>query len=123
MPVILNWDGSIAQAADPTKERTAQGGRFTGVHGITTYFPPAGALSALVSIIGYYSVPPNFADRPDLVANFLYGSTDYWWVIFWANQITDPFGRPRAGEVIAVVDIKALNNLLNPSTTTLAQQA
>ena len=115
MPVILKWDGSMLQQPDPTKERTSQGALFQGVHGITTYFPPAGAYSALVPVTGYYSVPPNFADRPDLIANFIYGSTDYWWVIFWSNQITDPFGRPRAGEVINIIDIKSLNNLLSPT--------
>ena len=117
MPVILNWDGSIAQPPDVTKERTAQGGLFPGVHGITTYFPPASAYSALVPVVGYYKVPPNFADRPDLIANFIYGFPDYWWVIFWSNKITDPFGRPKAGEVINIVDIKALNNLMHPSSS------
>ena len=115
MPVIINWDGSIAQAPDSLKERTAAGGLFKGVHGITTYFPPASAYSNLVPVTGYYKVPTNFADRPDLIANFLYGSSDYWWVIFWTNAIVDPFGRPRAGEVISVVDINTLTQLIQPS--------
>ena len=112
MPVIFNWDGSINQPSSPTKERTNTGGRFKGVHGISTYFPPAGAYSKLVPVVGYYSVPTNFADRPDLIANFLYGSSDYWWVIFWSNKITDPFGRPAANETINVIDINALSKLL-----------
>lgn len=112
MPVIFNWDGSINQAADSTKERTTTGGQFKGVHGITTYFPPASAYSSLIPVIGYYSVPPNYADRPDLIANYLYGSPDYWWVIYWSNNIIDPFGRPASGETISIIDINSLSTLL-----------
>lgn len=112
MPVIFNWDGSIQQAATPTKERTNKGGLFSGVRGATTYFPVAPAYRKLVPIIGYYKVPNNFADRPDLIAAQLYQSTDLWWVIYWSNGIIDPFGRPKAGETINIIDIDSLLKLL-----------
>ena len=112
MPVIVNWDGSIAQPPSPSKERTNKGGQFSGVRGETTYFPVASAYRQLVPVVGYYKVPNNYADRPDLIADHLYKSTDYWWVVLWSNNIIDPFGRPGAGEMINVIDINTLLSLL-----------
>lgn len=113
MPVIFNWDGSVKEPANPSKERTNKGGIFKGVSGEPTYFPVALAYSKLIPVIGYYKVPNNFADRPDLISDYLYKSTDYWWVVLWANNILDPFGRPKAGEIIKVVDINSLQNILS----------
>lgn len=112
MPVILQWDGSFLEAPTPTKERTNKGGLFSGIRGEATYFPVAPAYSELLDTVGYYKVPPHFADRPDLIANHLYQSPDYWWVIYWSNKILDPFGRPAAGEVLRVIDIAKLKDLL-----------
>ena len=112
MPAIFNWDGTLLQPAVPTKERTNKGGLFNGIRGEATYFPVASAYRKLVPVIGYYKVPNNFADRPDLIANHLYNSTDLWWVIYWSNAIVDPFGRPKAGEVINIIDINSLLKLL-----------
>lgn len=113
MPAIFNWDGSVKEPATPTKERTNKGGLFQGIRGDSTYFPLAPAYSKLVPITGYYKVPSNHADRPDLIAKHLYDSVDLWWVIFWSNEIVDPFCRPRAGEVIKIIDINVLLKLLN----------
>ena len=112
MPVIFNWDGSQMQPSSPNKERTNKGGVFIGSKNKPTYFPLASTYSSLLPTTGYYVVPPKYADRPDLIANELYQSTDYWWVILWSNDIIDPFGRPSAGETIRIIDIITLENLL-----------
>jgi hypothetical protein len=113
MPAIFNWDGAVTQAAKSSYERTTKGGTFKGAHNTVTYFPIAPIYSKLVPVVGYYKVPTNFADRPDLIANDLYKSTDLWWVIYWSNEIIDPFGRPASGEIIKIIDITYLMKLLN----------
>lgn len=112
MPVIINWDGSISSVQDPNKERTALGGLFTDSKNIKTYFPIAPIYSSLLPTISVYKVPPHYAEKPALIALDIYGSSDWWWVIYWSNGIIDPFGRPAANEILRVIDIQELQNLL-----------
>ena len=112
MPVIINWDGSVSSAQDPKKERTSLGGLFTDSKNIQTYFPIAPIYSNLLPTISVYKVPPQYAEKPALIAMDIYGSSDYWWVIYWSNGIIDPFGRPAANEMLRVIDIQQLQKLL-----------
>jgi len=112
MPAIFKWNGDVIQASIPSLERTSKGGMLVDAKGIKTYYPVAPIYNRLLPTIDYYKIPIKYAGRPDLIANELYRSSDLWWVIFWSNGIIDPFGKPRAGEVIRVVDINSLNKLL-----------
>lgn len=112
MAVIINWNGDIIKSSEPTKERSNQGGMFTSAKNIKTYYPIAPMYSSLLPTTGVYKVPPHYAEKPALIANDIYGSEDYWWVIFWSNKIIDPFGRPYTGELLRIIDIQSLNKLV-----------
>lgn len=112
MSVNVNWNGDIIKSSEPTKERSTLGGMFTSAKNIQTYYPLAPIYSRLLPTINIYKVPPHYAEKPGLIAKELYGSEDYWWVIFWSNGVIDPFGRPYTGELIRVINIQDLNNLV-----------
>lgn len=42
----------------------------------------------------YYTVPMEYENRLDIIANKYYGTAKYWWVIALANYIIDPFDVP-----------------------------
>lgn len=60
----------------------------------------------------YYTVPPNFAGRIDLISNDLYGSPDLFWAICEANNINDLVGYPEAGEVLSIPSLSAVRRYL-----------
>lgn len=113
MPLIVNHSGSAIRTSSNLDERTAKSPVFRSIYGKNTYFPIPNLLSTLVSVVGTYEVPRHYAERPDLIAKELYGSEDLWWVIFWANNILDPFGKPKAGDKLKIVNIKQVKELLN----------
>lgn len=45
----------------------------------------------------YYTVQGDRQGRLDLISQDLYGTTDLWWLIAWANNIIDPFSEVPAG--------------------------
>lgn len=47
-----------------------------------------------------YRVDNNVAHRPDLIATDYYGDPSYYWVVIMFNKPTNPFGWPRAQEII-----------------------
>lgn len=113
MPLIVNFSGTAIKTSSPTDERTAKSPVFRSIYGENTYFPIPNLLNTLIDVVGTYEVPPQYSERPDLIAKDLYGTEDFWWVIFWANNILDPFGKPKVGDRLKVVDIKQVKELLN----------
>ena len=49
-----------------------------------------------------YTVPARQAGRLDLIANAFYGTTELWWVIADANNMTDPMTELPAGTVLRI---------------------
>ena len=113
MSLIVNYSGSIIKSSSTTDERTSKSPVFRSIYGKDTYFPIPNLLNTLVDTIGTYEVPPRHAERPDLIAKELYGNEDFWWVIFWANNIIDPFGKPKIGDKLKIVNIKQVKEMLN----------
>ena len=113
MPLTVKWDGTTKTPPSYADERTSKLGTFVSAKKVSTYYPVPSAYSALVPVSYLYKVPAKFSCRPDLIALDVYGSADLWWVIFWANNIVDPFGRPLTDEVIKIVDMQSLRNLLD----------
>ena len=113
MSLTTKWDGSILTPAIPSNERTKLLGTFYSVKNVNTYYPVPAAYAALLPVLYLYKVPPKFAGRPDLIANDVYQAPDLWWVILWANNITDPFARPYAGDILNIIDIKSMKSLLS----------
>lgn len=113
MPLIVNHSGTPIKTASPNDERTKKSPIFRSIYGKETYFPIPNLLNVLVQVIGTYEVPPEHSERPDLIAKELYGTEDFWWVVFWANNIIDPFGKPKTGDKLKVVNINQVRDLLN----------
>jgi hypothetical protein len=112
MSLITKWDGSILVPANSSNERTTKLGTFSAINNITTYYPVPSAYSELLSVVSLYKVPAKFGGRPDLIALDVYGDAAFWWIIFWANGIVDPFARPTVGEIINIIDISQMKQLL-----------
>lgn len=113
MPLIVNYSGTAIKNSLPTDERTRKSPIFRSIYGKDTYFPIPNLLNTLVDTVGTYEVPRRHEGRPDLIAKDLYGTEDFWWVIFWSNNILDPFGKPLAGDRLKIVNIKQVRELLN----------
>jgi hypothetical protein len=113
MSLTTKWDGTVLTPAVASNERTTLLGTFLSTKNITTYYPLPAAYAQLVKVTYMYKVPAKFAGRPDLIAAEVYQDAALWWVILWANNIIDPFGRPYAGDVINIVDIQSVKGLLS----------
>lgn len=59
-----------------------------------------------------YNVPPEHEHRPDLIAQFFYGSVDYWWAIMSVNNILLPIRDLVAGITIVIPEIDEINSAL-----------
>ena len=112
MALTVDWNGNIIIPAKADDERTGMLGTFKSVKDVNTYYPLPAAYSNLIKTSYLYKVPLKFAGRPDLIADEVYHSADLWWVILWANNIVDPFGRPNANEVINIIDIQDMKATL-----------
>lgn len=113
MSLVTKWDGSIQTPSNPNNDRTNKLGTFAGINKVNTYYPLPGAYSELIRVISLYKVPARLAGRPDLIAAEVYGDAALWWVVLWANKYIDPFNQPSVGDVINIIDIKALQGLLS----------
>lgn len=71
----------------------------------------------------YYRVPPKYENRPDLIANDIYGSPSYAWVICYFNDIEDGVSIPTDTKISVPESIDDLFNkgevLQSVSPTTL----
>ena len=111
MSTKIIWDGTVTQTPTDNSLWSKTGGSFKSCLGITTYFPLPLKYRFTIPALGAYTIPPKFAQRPDLIAKEIYGSEDYWWLIYWASGIIDPFGLVRGTEIL-VVDLSELQKLL-----------
>jgi len=50
--------------------------------------------------IAYYKITQNDLQRPDLIAQKIYGTFQYWWVLMKFNQIDDCWNDMVVGDVI-----------------------
>ena len=112
MSFITDWAGNVIQSPDPHAIWSQRGGVFTPATGQPTYFPLPSAYRNAISCTGSYIIPANQQNRPDLIAHTIYGSEDYWWLVFWYNGIVDPFAYLVAGKVLLVADLSSVNSLL-----------
>ena len=114
MSFIVNWNGDVSQSPSSKAIWSNKGGIFTPAIGkYKTSFPLPSSYRSAIPSIGIYTITVLFADRADLIANKLYGSEDYWWLVFWLNGIDDPFMSLYAGRQILVADITTVNSLLS----------
>ena len=113
MPLVINWAGDSIKTSDPESYWSTKGGLFTSASGIKTYFPLPMYYRNAISSKGIYVVPFEYAGRPDLIARELYGSEDYWWLVFWMSGIIDPFSGPSNGDKILIADINQIISVLS----------
>lgn len=59
-----------------------------------------------------YQVPDKFKNRLDLIALEFYGTSTLYWVICYANSITNPYDIP-TGKVLYIPDISLLRQAPN----------
>ena len=113
MPLNVNWNGDIIESPASENLRTQITGTFTSMNGITTYFPLPMSFASSVPIIGKYRVSSAYVNRPDLIAQELYSSSDLWWLVYWSNGTIDPFTGPIAGDILNIIDIVKFRSLFN----------
>jgi len=52
----------------------------------------------------FFEVGPAFINRPDLISLAVYGTGQLYWVIAYANQMTDPFAQTIQGLKLRIPD-------------------
>lgn len=112
MPLITNWNGTAISTSESNSYWSNKGGLFSPSKGQATYFPLPAAYRSAIKIVGKYTVPPSQKNRPDMIAYQLYGSEDYWWLVLWMNNLTDPFSSLNIGDTILIADLTDVNSLL-----------
>lgn len=60
----------------------------------------------------FYTVDQSEEGRIDLIANKVYGNTRLWWAIAIANLIEDLLDNPKAGDVLKIPSLTALEQYL-----------
>ena len=112
MSFITNWNGTVIESPTSSSLWSTRGGIFSPAKGKPTYFPLPSAYRSAIPVSGTFTIPANYADRPDLIAKLLYKSEDYWWLVLWFNNIIDPFASLSTGTTILVADITTVNSIL-----------
>jgi hypothetical protein len=113
MSLIVNYNGDTVKSPDQFKSQNAYNALFTAVTNITTYFPLPATFNANLPTIRYYKVPVQYSNRADLIAKEVYGSEEYWWVLYWANNLIDPFTSLNTDDVLKIIDITSLESLIH----------
>lgn len=52
----------------------------------------------------FFEVGPAYINRPDLISLAVYGTEQLYWVIAYANKMTDPFAQTRQGLKLRIPD-------------------
>lgn len=52
----------------------------------------------------YFEVTAEFAHRPDLISLYFYGTEQFYWVIAFANKLSEPFAQTRVGLRLRIPD-------------------
>jgi hypothetical protein len=73
-----------------------------------------GIVARLKYGVGYktWKIPPQYANRPDLIANFFYGTPGLWWVISAYNNFFHPLKDMYVDRVIMIPDANGVSALL-----------
>ncbi len=112
MSLITDWNGNVLQSPSASALYSNKGGLFTPIGNYNTYYPLPSAYRTAIPISGTYVIPKMFENRPDLIANNLYGSEDYWWLVLWFNGMVDPFQNLTVGTEILIADLTSVNSIL-----------
>ena len=112
MSFITNWNGDVISSPSSEALWSNKGGTFVPAAGYPTYLPLPSAYRSAIPVSGTYTIPAQYENRADLIANVLYHSEDYWWLIYWFNGFIDPFATLPAGTQILVADITTVNSIL-----------
>jgi hypothetical protein len=112
MGFVVNWNGDTVSSADSLALWSSRGAKFTSKIGVKTYFPLPMKYSSAVPVIGTYTVTASTRDRADLIARELYGSEEYWWLVYWINGITDPFASLNVGDTLSIADISVIKSMV-----------
>ena len=112
MGFVVNWNGDTVISTDTSALWSSRGAKFTSKLGIKTYFPLPTKYSNAIPVVGYYTVTAPTKDRADLIARELYGSEEYWWLVYWSNGITDPFASLNVGDILAISDISVIKSMV-----------
>jgi len=112
MSLIVDWNGNVIQAPSPQALWSNKGGIFSPSKKYKTYFPLPSSYRSAIPVVGTYIIPASFENRADLIANTLYGSEDYWWLVLWFNGIIDPFSTLSTGTQLLVADLSSVNSIL-----------
>ena len=110
MGLQTDFNGNVISSSTPDSLWSNKGGIFTSYKGIKSYFPLPMFYRTQIPTIGSFIVTTEYQYRADLLARKLYGSEDYWWLIFWMSGIIDPFSGPKTGDIILIADINKLNS-------------
>jgi len=54
----------------------------------------------------FITVTQEYAQRPDLVSFSVYGTVEYWWVIYEFNNIKDPLFGLKRGQILRIPAIE-----------------
>jgi hypothetical protein len=112
MGLIVNWNGDTVSSEDSSALWSFRGANFTSKIGVKTYFPLPMKYSSAVPVIGKYTVTASTKDRADLIARELYGSEEYWWLVYWINGIIDPFASLNVGDTLLIADISVITSMV-----------
>ena len=112
MSLITNYNGDVVQAPSASSLWSNKGGIFTPSNSYSTYYPLPSYYRTAIPTAGTYIIPPQFENRADLIANHIYGSEDYWWLVYWFNGIIDPFASLTTGTELLIADITTVNSTL-----------
>jgi hypothetical protein len=112
MGLIVNWNGDTVSSEDSSALWSFRGANFTSKIGVKTYFPLPMKYSSSVPVVGKYTVTASTKDRADLIARELYGSEEYWWLVYWINGIIDPFAALNVGDTLLIADISVITSMV-----------
>lgn len=95
----------LAASAMVTKNsRYAMGGTTEGSQSVLGWWEPFSTESLKSYADEPYEITPEFAHRPDLIADKFFGAASLAWLVLQYNSIVDTIEELNAGQVIQIPD-------------------
>lgn len=69
-------------------------------------------------ILTNYLVEGQYEGHPELISYKFYGTVDYWWVLCFVNEIIDPISDIKAGTLLRIPELTAIEAALTTASTT-----